>query len=141
MKMTVLPSTLDMRRTSRFICSRVMASMSRKGLVHEEQRRIVEEGPHDRHALAHSARELAREPVGEVGQTYPVEQLQCPRPVRTLRQAAYLGLQQDVLKGCAPRQQEISLEDRPYFGHWASHLPAEHRHAALGSRYKAAHDG
>src|SRR2546427_7836781 len=47
-----------------------------RSLVHQEQRRIEEQRPAERGALLHAARQLAREPVGEVAEADEPQELE-----------------------------------------------------------------
>ena len=84
---------------------------SAERLVHQQQRRIVDQSAHDRHALLHAARQLGRILAFEIGKS--------DKPKQVMR-AAKIGLaaeikdpdrQHHILKHRQPGQQHRRLED------------------------------
>ena len=111
-KITVLRLACQMRSSSTPISSRVMASSALNGSSISRMRGIVDERPADRHALAHAARELARQQAGEFVELAPC----AATPARAARYCARGSFsssigKQHVVEHRAPRQQHRALED------------------------------
>ena len=79
-------------------------------LVHQQQRRIVDQRAHDRGALAHAAGEFARAAVVEFGEADLGEQLVRARDVSLRVEPAQLELQHHVAEDVAPFEQHRALE-------------------------------
>ena len=81
-----------------------------EGLIHEQERRVVDERPADGHTLAHAARELVGEPALEPLQSHAAQELQRPIPVAPGIEPAHLELEEDIVQRGAPGQQHRVLE-------------------------------
>ena len=81
-----------------------------EGLVHQQQRRVVDQRAHDRRALLHAARELARIAVAELAEPDLREQLVRAAAIGRRVDAAQLELQQHVVEHRAPLEQHRALE-------------------------------
>ncbi len=68
MNSTVLRRSIQMRCSSTFMVSRVMRVERAERLVHQQQRRIVDQRAHQRDALLHAAGQLPRIAVLEAGE-------------------------------------------------------------------------
>ena len=79
-------------------------------LVHQQQRRVVDQRARDRHALAHAARQLVRIAVGEIREADLREQPQRALAVGARVEAAQLDLHQHVVERGAPVEQHRALE-------------------------------
>src|SRR6185436_8361290 len=80
-------------------------------LVGEEDRRVVDQGAGDRHALALAARQLVGIVVHAVAQAYPLEGAAGALPPHAARHAGVDERQLDVLQGIGAGQQVEGLED------------------------------
>src|SRR6266446_5596445 len=71
-------------------------------LVHQEHRRIVDEGPADRHPLLHAPRELPRVLVLEAGETDEPDEVERHRPVPLPVAMEDLDREEHVVEHVAP---------------------------------------
>ena len=101
-------------------------------LVHQQQRRIVDQRAHDRGTLAHAAGQLARTAVVEFAKPDLGEQLMRARHVGLRIEIAQLELQQHIAEHVAPFEQHRALEhDAEVRLRAGDFLPVE-QHAAAG---------
>ena len=98
-----------------------------RGLIGEQQRRTVHQGPGDRHALLLAAGKLGRLVVQPVLEPDPAEHLLGPLPGLALGEvsAVYDKRHGHVLQGAGARQQVEVLEDEtqlvvPHQGRWSA---------------------
>ena len=87
-----------------------------EGLVHQEHRRIMDEGAADAHPLAHSAGELVRITIFEPGQAYALKQAQAPLAIIRQRKLAAFHRKHHVVEGAAPVEQYRILENESDIG-------------------------
>ena len=85
-------------------------------LVHQQERRVVDQRAHDRGALLHAARELVRVAVLELGEADRREQLAGAGQMVGRGQAAQLDLHQHVAEHRPPVEQDRLLEDDAELG-------------------------
>src|ERR1035437_3760897 len=90
-----------------------------RGLVGQQNRRLVDEGPRDRHPLLLASGELVRQPLLLVGETDHLEGLRHDRPNRLTRLTQHLQSERDVLEDGLVGQQPEVLE---YGGDLATQL-------------------
>ncbi len=109
-------------------------------LVHQQQRRIVDQRAHDSRALAHAAGELARVAVREVREAHLREEPHRALAVGLRVHAAQLDLHQHVVEHVAPVQQHRALEHDAEVGLRAGHAPAAHDHLARARRMQPRDD-
>src|SRR5579863_4777150 len=110
MKNTVLRLVPQIRISSRFICSRVIASSAAERLVHQQQTRVLDQRADDRGALLHATREFKRIAPSEILQADQRQQIGRLLAVVRNRQPAEFNRQQHVLDNGAPRQKNRRLE-------------------------------
>src|SRR5579884_406923 len=91
-----------------------------EGLVHQQQRRVVDQGAADRHALAHAPGQLPGVAALEAGQADAAEQLAGPADVRLAAEAAHVDRQQHVVLHRPPVEQRVALEDDAEVGEWTA---------------------
>src|SRR5258708_118648 len=99
---------------------------SREGLVHQQDRRVVNERAADRDPLLHAARQFTRETPLEPGKADKVEEVHGTRTRRRLVKPADLSRQQDIVEHAAPLQQHRLLEHDPHVAR-----RARERHAVV----------
>ena len=83
-------------------------------LVGPDDRRVVDQRPRDRDALALAARELVREVVGAAREVDEAERLERPLAGLSLRAARDQERQLDVLDGAQHGHQVVELEDEAH---------------------------
>ena len=81
-----------------------------EGLVHEQERRVDSEGPRDRDALLHAAREFPGAVGREIGELDHLEQFGGTRLALVLRPALQLERQLDIALDRAPVEECCLLE-------------------------------
>src|SRR5664280_2703238 len=111
-----------------------------RGLVRQQNQRLVDEGPCYRHPLLLTSRKLVREPLRLVGKANHLKGFRHDRTDRAPRLAQHLQGKGDVLEDVLVGQQPEVLEYRAYLAaqlrHLASRqdgqLSASHEHVSRG---------
>jgi hypothetical protein len=109
-------------------------------LVHQQQRRVVDERAGQRHALAHAARQLVGVLVLEALEAGQLEQAEGAPARRLPVEAQHLYRQHHVVEDVPPRQQDGILEDDADVAAGAVDGPPAQVHAAGGARQEAGQD-
>jgi len=109
-------------------------------LVHQEQRRVVDQRAHDRGALPHAAGEFARPPVMKLGEADFRQKFVCTRNVGLGIEAAQLELKQDVAENIAPFEQDRTLKYDAEIRLCAGDLITVELYAAAGVAQQAGDD-
>jgi hypothetical protein len=100
---------------------------SAERLVHQKRAWVVDKRPADGGALAHAARELTRQRVGELLELRHLEELESAGPVLLQRFPEQLDGKQDVVEDRAPGQQDGALKHDADIRSRAGHgRPGEH---------------
>src|SRR5262249_45905579 len=81
-----------------------------EGLVHEEHRRVVDEGPRERDPLLHAARQLPGVALLEALQADERQELERCGAVPLAREALRVDRQEHVVEDGAPREEDRRLE-------------------------------
>ena len=110
-KTTVLPVCSHRRSRSARSCSRSHGVEGTEGLVHQHQRRIVDQGATEGGALLHAAGELVGPPAGEPFEADGAEELAGTLQIGRALQATQVDLQEHVAEHVAPVDQDVALED------------------------------
>ena len=82
-----------------------------EGLIHQEERGVVDQRPADGHPLFHAPRQLVGETFLEALEPHAGEQLHGAVAVLPRIEPPHLDLQQHIVEGGAPGQQDRVLED------------------------------
>jgi hypothetical protein len=111
-----------------------------EGLVHQQHRRLVQQGPAQSSALLHPTRQLVRKCVLEARQAGELDQgVRAPRG-DVARHTTHLGLQQDVLAHPPPLQEGGPLEREPDLALRAGDPLAEQLHGAAAGPHESRND-
>ncbi len=126
---------------SRLSRSRVQRVELAKGLVHQQQARLVDQGTRQHDTLVHTAGKLARIGLLETVQPHQFQQVESMGTI-LIRDSFLLNLerQQHIVEDRAPRHQVCLLEDKPDVGPGRCQtLPVKPERAAVG-QHQAADD-
>ena len=96
-------------------------------LVEQQHVGLGDERPGDRHPLAHAARQLAGQAVGELGQAHDAQHLGDPRGAARPAAAEALQAEGHVLGHGPPREQRVGLEHHAPVGPGPDHQVAVDR--------------
>ena len=109
-------------------------------LVHQQQRRVVDQRPRDRDPLTHSAGQLERIAVGEILETDLLQHAQRTLLVFARIEAAELDLHEHVFERRAPVEQHRTLEDDAEIRLRAIDDTAVHAHVACARQVEPRDD-